>query len=153
MKSKDRDKARRLSARVPRVTRRKPFKLSRLRGPKGEGVMPHMREPTVAELRHLRARLHDHADKLPPQLHAELDWLIFWAGWQIDRPWTPDRIQYQRYSLVLEGYRAAVRKGLKTGLWKFARGYAVEKLAGSPAECGDEMMRKSFEAERDATYE
>jgi hypothetical protein len=38
-------------------------------------------------------------------------------------------------------------------LWRFAYRYAMAKLAGSPAECGIEMVRKSFEAERDATYE
>ena len=134
--------------------RRKPFKLSRLPEPKGEGDMPHMRMPTPLELRQLRARLRDHADKLPPQMHADLDTLISWAGWEIDhRIWTPAQIQYQRYLVVLEGHRLAVRIGLKAGLWKFAYRHAMTKLADSPAECGIEMMRISYEAERDATYE
>ena len=79
--------------------------------------------------------------------------LIAWAGWKITRPSTPDQTLYQRYCLVLEGYRLAVRKGLKTGLWKYARAHAMKMLAGSYAECGDEMMRKSYVAMRDATYE
>jgi hypothetical protein len=133
--------------------RRKPFRLSRLPEPKGEGDIPHMREPTIRELRQLRAQLRAHADKLPAQLDAELDRLFFWAEWALDaRPWTPERIQYQRYCHVLEGYQLGVRKGLKTGLWKSAINHAVKKLAGTPATCGFEMMRKSFEAERDATY-
>ena len=50
--------------RNPRKPRepRKPFKLSRLPTPKGPGDIPHMREPTIPELRELRARLRDHAD-------------------------------------------------------------------------------------------
>jgi hypothetical protein len=135
------------------VKRRKPFRLSRLPAPKGPGDMPHMREPTIPELRQRRAQLRDHADKLPPELSAFLNELISWAGWKITRPSTPDQILYQRYCLVLEGHRLAVRKGLKTGLWKDARAYAVKQAAGSYAECGDEMMRKSYEAMRDATYE
>jgi hypothetical protein len=136
------------------VTRRKPFRLSRLPESKGEGDIPHMREPTILELRQLRAQLRDHADKLPPQLYADLNRLFFWAEWELDRrPWTPERKQYQRYCHALEGYRLGVRKGLKTGLWKFAFNHAVKQLAGTPAACGFEMMRKSYEAERDATYE
>jgi hypothetical protein len=136
------------------VTRRKPFKLSRLPKPKGPGDMAQMRNPLIPELRWVRAELNNHADKLPPQLLANLNWLIFWAGWKLEHePWTPQQIQYQRFCVVREGYELAVRKGLKTGLWKAAYNYAKEKLAGSPAECGIEMLRKSYEAERDATYE
>jgi hypothetical protein len=142
---------------VTRRRRRKPFKLSRLPKPKGPSDTPHMREPTIPELRELRAQLRDHADKpLPPELRAYLDGLISWAGWKITRPSTPHQTQYQRYRIVLEGYQLAVRQGLKsgkTGLWKFAFNYAVEMLAGSYAECRFDMMRKSYEAERDATYE
>ena len=112
-----------------------------------------MREPTIPELVELRARLRDHADKLPPELSAYLNGLISWAGWKITGSSTPDQTLYQRYCLVREGYELAVRKGLKTGLWKDARTHAVKMLAGSYAECGDEMMRKSYEAMRDATYE
>jgi hypothetical protein len=135
--------------------RNKPFKLSRLPVPKGPGDLPHMREPLIPELRQLRAQLRDHADKpLPRELHAALDRLIFWVGWKIDHvPPTPDQILYQRYCVVLEGYQQGVRKGLKTGLRKFSYDYAEKKLAGSPFECGWEMMRKSYEAMRDATYE
>jgi hypothetical protein len=136
------------------VKRRKPFKLSRLLAPKGPGDMPHMREPTIPELRWLRAQLSDYADKpLPRELHVALNELISWAGWKITRPSTPDQTLYQRYRLVLEGHQLAVRKGLKTGLWKDARTHAMKMAAGSYAECGDEMMRKSYEAMRDATYE
>jgi hypothetical protein len=135
------------------VKRRKPFKPSRLPEPK-EGDIARMREPTISELLQLRAQLDEHTVKpLPPRLHSKLRALIYWAGWSLNRAWTPDRIRYQRYCHVLEGHRLAVRKGLKTGLWRFAYRYAEEKLAGSPAECGIEMMRKSYEAERDATYE
>jgi hypothetical protein len=110
--------------------------------------------PTIPELQQLRAQLSGHADKLPRELYANLDWLISWAGWEIDHvPWSRDQILYQRYCLVLEGYRLAVRKGLKTGLWKFALNDAKDKLTGSQAECGIEMLRKSYEAMRDATYE
>jgi hypothetical protein len=133
---------------------RKPFKLSRLPAPKGPGDVPHMREPTIPELQLLRARLSDRADKpLPRELHAALNWLISWAAWKITRSSTPDQALYQRYCLVLEGHDLAVREGLKTGLWKYARRYAMTMAAGSYAECGDEMMRKSYEAMRDATYE
>jgi hypothetical protein len=133
--------------------RRKPFKLSRLPAPRGPGDLPHMREPTLPELRQLRAQLRDHADKLPPELSAYLNGLISWAGWKITRPSTPDQTLYQRFRLVFEGHQLGVRKGLKTGLWKYARAHAMKMLAGSYAECGDEMMRKSYEAMRDATYE
>jgi hypothetical protein len=134
--------------------RRKPFKLSRLPAPKGPGDVPHMREPLIPELQWLRAQLSDHADKpLPRELHAALNSLISWAGWKIDHvPPTPDQILYQRYCVVLEGHQLAVHKGLKTGLWKFAYDYAEKMLTGSPFECGWEMMRKSYEAMRDATY-
>jgi hypothetical protein len=139
---------------VKRRKPRKPFKLSRLPAPKGPGDMPHMREPTLPELRQLRAQLRDHADKLPPDLYAYLNGLLIpWASWKITRLSTPDQTLYQRYCLVLEGHRLAVRKGLKTGLWKDARTHAMKMAAGSYAECGDEMMRKSYEAMRDATYE
>ena len=135
------------------MKRRKPFKLSRLPKPKGPGDMPHMREPAMPELRQCRAQLRDHADKLPPELSAYLNGLVSWAGWKITRPSTQDQTQYQRYCLVEEGYQVAARKGLKTGRQKFALNYAKEKLAGSYAECGIEMLRKSYEAVRDATYE
>jgi hypothetical protein len=135
------------------VKRRKPFKLSRLPKPKGPGDIPHMREPMIPELRLARAQLRDHADKLPRELYDYLNRLISWAGWKITRPSTPHQTQYQRYCLVLEGHQLAVREDLKTGLWKYARAYAMKQAARSYAECGDEMMRKSFEAERDATYE
>lgn len=136
------------------MTRRKPFKLSRLPKPRGPGDMAQMRNPLIPELRWVRAQLSDHADKLPRQLFANLDRLIFWAGWKLEHePWSPQQIQYQRYCVVLEGYQLAVRKGLKHGLWKDAYAHAVKALARSPAECGMEMMRKSYEAERDATYE
>ena len=132
--------------------RNKPFKLSRLLAPKGPGDMPHMREPTLPELRQRRAQLRDHADKLPPELSAYLNGLISWAGWKIAQPSTPDQTLYQRYCLVVEGYQLGVRKGLKTGLWKYARAHAMKMLAGSYAYCGDEMMRESYQLMRDATY-
>jgi hypothetical protein len=112
-----------------------------------------MREPMLPELRELRALLRDHADKLPPELSAYLNGLIYWAGWKITGPSTLNQAQYQRYRLMREGHDLAVRKGLKTGLWKDARAYAMKMAAGSYAECGDEMMRKSYEDMRDATYE
>ena len=105
-------------------------------------------------MRQLHAQLRDHADKLPPELSAYLNRLLIpWAGWKITGPSTPDQTRYQRYRLVLEGHQIAVRKGLKTGLWKDARTHAMKMAAGSYAECGDEMMRKSYEDMRDATYE
>jgi hypothetical protein len=122
--------------------------------PRGEGDIVHMREPTIPKLLQLRAQLDEHTVKAcPPRLHSRLRALIHWAAWSLNRTWTPDRIRYQRYRAVLEGYEVAKRRGLKTGLWKFAYRYAEEKLADHPAACGWQMMRKSFEAERDATRE
>lgn len=136
------------------MKRRKPFKLSRLPKSKGAGDMPHRREPTIPELRQARAQLRDHADKLPRELYAYVNGLISWAAWDIDHvPRSPDQTLYQRYCLVCEGYQLGVRKGVKSGLRKYARAHAMKMLAGSYAECGDEMMRKSYEAMRDATYE
>jgi hypothetical protein len=113
-----------------------------------------MREPMLPELQWLRAQLSDHIDKpLPRELHVVLGRLITWAGWKITGPSTLDQTLYQRYSLMLEGRELAARKGLKTGLWKDARTHAMKMAAGSYAECGDEMMRKSYEDMRDATYE
>jgi len=140
------------------MKRRKPFKLSRLPAP-GVGVVVSMREPTIPQLRQLRAQLDEHAGKpvpkppVPRRLYLELRALIDWAAWSLDLTWTPERIKLQRFWVVVEGLQLAERKGLKTGRLKFAYRHAVRTLKGHPAECGIEMMRKSYEAARDAAFE
>jgi hypothetical protein len=107
--------------RASQVTRRKPFKLSRLAVPKGPGDPAQMRNPLIPELRWVRAELNKHADKLPPELWANLAGLISWAAWKLEHePWSPQQIRYQRYCIVREGFQLAVRSGLRTARWKFA---------------------------------
>lgn len=137
-----------------RTQRRKLFKLSHLGPEPGVGVVVSWPEPTLPQLQQLQAQLNEHTVKpLPPPLLSQLRTLISWAAWSLNLKWTPERIYHQRYYAVCAGREEAVRKGLKRGVMKYAYRYAAEALRGHPAECEPDMMRKSFEAVRDATYE
>lgn len=113
-------------------------KRSRLPPPQ-EGDVENMHEPTKADLRELRLQLIAHSDKpLPPKLHASLETVLFWAAWQIGRPWTRARRRYQRYSAVREGMQW---HGLKLEL---ACNYAAKKLADEPARCAAPTMKRDY---------
>jgi hypothetical protein len=118
----------------PQVVRGK-----RLRLPEPcEGDLPNMLEPTKAELGQLRQLLIDHRDKpLPPLWQKVLETALFWAVWQIGRPWDRARIRNQRWRSV----RYAIECGVK---FDDALAYAVERLAHEPARGGIGAMKRDY---------
>jgi len=99
----------------------------------GPGVVEHMPEPTKTRLRHLRGQLAAaHADKLlPSDLYRELQGLIGWADWRIDRPLTRDQIRYQRFHVVSMFRRQYIEQhGKKRGSQKYAYHAAARELTG-----------------------
>jgi hypothetical protein len=113
-------------------------KRSRLPPPQ-DGDVLNMAEPTKAELRGLRRQLIAHKDKpLPLKLDAHLRTALFWAAWQIGRPWTRARRRYQRYRAVREGMQG---HGLKLEL---ACDYAAKKLVDEPARGRPVTMKRDY---------
>ena len=106
------------------------------------GEVARRKEPTKAELRDLRQLLSEHRDKpLPPQLQDILQAVLYWAAWQIDRPWDRERIQYQRWCAVCEG----IKHGMK---FEEALEYAVKKLADEPSRGGIGVMKRDYRIEQ-----
>ena len=108
------------------------------------GDVARWKEPTKAELGHLRQLLFAHRDKpLPPPLQNALEFVLLWAAWQIGRSWDRDRIKYQRWCAVCEG----IERGLK---FEEALENAVKKLAPEPSHGGIGVMKKDYQTEQDA---
>ena len=106
------------------------------------GDVARWKEPTKAELGLLRQLLSEHRDKpLPPPLQNDLQDVLFWAAWQIGRPWDRERIQYQRWCAVCEG----IERGLK---FEEALEYAVKKLAHEPSRGGIGVMKRDYQIEQ-----
>jgi hypothetical protein len=118
----------------PQVVRGK-----RLRLPEPcEGDLPNMPEPTKAELGQLHQQLRDHRDKpLPPPLQQVLERVLFWAIWQIGRPWDRARIRNQRYRAVCDAIACELK-------FDEALAYAVEKLAHEPSRGGIGAMKRDY---------
>jgi hypothetical protein len=110
-----------------------------------EGDPVHMKEPTKAELARLRHLVSGRCGKrLPITLQNKLEFVLLWAGWQIGRPWTRERIRYQRWR--------AVREGVKRGLTlDEACTYAVEKLADEPSRGRFGAMKRDYMIEQGMT--
>ena len=91
-----------------------------------------MPEPTKPNLRHLRGQLAAHADKpLSSELYQELQGLIWWAAWRIDRLLTREQIRYQRWHVVHEGIREFIAQiGTARGSRKYAYNEAAKVLTG-----------------------
>jgi hypothetical protein len=102
------------------------------------GIPARWKEPTKAELGSLRQLLSEHREKpLPPRLQDTLFFVLFWAAWQIGRPWDRERIRYQRWCAVDEG----IERGLK---FEEALAYAVKKLAPEPSWGGIGVMKRDY---------
>ena len=70
-------------------------------------------------------------------MQNNLSYVLFWAAWQIGRPWDRERIQYQRWCAVCEG----IERGLK---FEEALEYAVKKLADEPSRGGIGVMKRDY---------
>ena len=102
------------------------------------------RDPIPAQLLDLLESLRP-GQPLPLARYQQVIDLIAWALVQVqdDQPWTRERIRHQRVT--------AVRDGVKRGLSrKEAYADAVTLLAGTPAACEWEMMKKVFLADEKA---
>jgi hypothetical protein len=74
------------------------------------GEVARWKEPTKAELGLLRQLLIEHRDKpLPPPLQNTLEFVLYWAAWQMGRRWDRERIQYQRWCAVCEGIEGGLK--------------------------------------------
>jgi hypothetical protein len=101
-----------------------------------------MWEPTKADLGYLRQQLIDHRGKpLPPLLQNMLEMELFWAAWQIGRPWDRARIRHHRWKNVCW----AIACGLK---FDDALTYAVERLAHEPSHGRIGAMKRDYEIEQ-----
>ena len=106
------------------------------------GEVARWKEPTKAELGLLRQWLSEHRDKpLPPPLQNALEFVLFWAAWQIGRPWDRERIQYQRWCAVCEGIELEPK-------FDEALKYAVKKLANEPSRGGIGVMKRDYQTEQ-----
>ena len=94
-------------------------------------------DPSSVELQQLRERLSAYADKLPPDLYDALQDLIAQA--QADISGTRACNMYERWHAVCE----SIAQG-KTRDEAFED--AAIQLAGTPAACGPDMMKKDFDA-------
>ena len=116
-------------------------KRSQLPAPRA-GEVARWKEPTKAELGLLRQWLSEHRDKpLPRPLQDNLWAVLYWAAWQIGRPWDRERKQYQRWCAVCEG----IEDGSK---FEDALAYAVKKLAPEPSRGGIGVMKKDYQTEQ-----
>jgi hypothetical protein len=93
------------------------------------------RDPTSVQLQQLRERLSVHADKLPPDLYDELQELIAQA--QAD-------VSGTRACNMHERWRAACDEIAQGKTRETAFEDAATRLAGTPAECGPDMVKKDF---------
>jgi hypothetical protein len=89
------------------------------------------------ELLYLLKNLGKYAGQLPPEFKMKLQRLILWA--LREQGWDRRQIELMRWSFVREG-----RDRRKMG-WDESYEYASAVLAGSPAEAGPEMMKKSYD--------
>jgi hypothetical protein len=107
------------------------------------GDVVRWQEPTKAELGLLRRSLSEYRDKpLPPHLWQDLLYALWWAAWQIGRPWDYERVRYQRWSAVDEGRHKHKLTADK------AYQYASEKLKDEPSCGGIDVMRRDYLAEQ-----
>jgi hypothetical protein len=104
-----------------------------------------VRDPTPGALQKLLKQLDAHARLLPPDLCNELFLLVGWALVQVQdyQPHSRARIGYQRVAAV----RDAIKRGLRP---EKAYADAVGQLAGTPAACELDMMKKVFLAAQKA---
>jgi hypothetical protein len=103
------------------------------------------KEPTKAELGSLRRLLIEHRDKpLPPRLQDNLEFVLYWAAWQIGRKWDRERIRYQRWRAVREGIEGELK-------FDEALEYAVKKLADEPSRGGISVMNRDYLFEQRAS--
>jgi len=91
------------------------------------------RDPTSVQLQQLRERLSVHADKLPPDLYDELQELIAQA--QAD-------VSGTRACNMHERWRAACDEIAQGKTRETAFEDAATRLAGTPAECGPDMVKR-----------
>lgn len=123
-----------------------------------EGGGEHRPEPTKASLWNLGNQLFAHIKTnqmaglsegeqipLPWELYQELQDLISWAAWRIDRPLTREQIRYQRAYVVRKFIRQYVAQhGTERGSRKYAFHEAAKELtgpyAGSPRTMEDDYL-------------
>lgn len=103
-----------------------------------------MPEPTKPMLWYLRDRLANHVDKpLPSELCQELQFLVLWAEWRIDRLLTREQIRYQRAYVVRKFIRQYVAQHGKRGSHKYAYREAAKELTG-PYAGGPRTMEEDY---------
>jgi hypothetical protein len=94
------------------------------------------RDPASVQLQQLRERLSAHVDKLPPDLYDDLQKLI--SQVQESVAWVRECIMYERWRAVCESIEQGNTR-------EKAYEDAATRLAGTPAACGPDMMKKDFD--------
>ena len=93
------------------------------------------RDPASVQLQQPHERLSVHADKLPPDLYDALQGLIAQAQ---------DDVSGMRVCKMHERWHAACEEIAQGKTQEVAFEDAATRLAGTPAACGHEMVKKDF---------